>query len=402
MRQTDYPAPQRSNSISRVVLRPEHSFVIDPAAFEVHLCAMRPLILLSAADQVAEHLRNMILRGELGGAVPGVRTLATELGVNHKTVNSALTQLEQEGLLVTQGRGLGRKIVLPDDHTPPGLRIAILDFDAQSQGDDYMIDLRRRLEAVGHIPFFTEKSLIELGGDVARVARYTGKIRADSWIIGAGSRKILEWFSRQKTPAFALFGGWAGLPLAATGPDKATTLAEVTRRLISHGHRRISFIGRKGVRHPQPLPSICAFLHELEASGIKTGSFNLPDWEETHDGFERLLKSLFSSPTPPTALILDELFEFHATYHHLSQRGLRVPQDVSLICTDEDPGLAWCEPPVSHIRWDYRPVVSRVVRWANNVARGKEDLRQSRTQAEFIEGGTIGPMTKEVKISSPS
>jgi DNA-binding LacI/PurR family transcriptional regulator len=110
---------------------------------------------------------------------------------------------------------------------------------------------------------------------------------------------------------------------------------------------------------------------------------------EGREGFGRLLDSLFG-PTPPTALILDEPFLFHAAYHHLSGLGLRVPQDVSLVCTDPDPGFEWCRPPVAHIRWDYRPVVRRIQRWANNVARGKEDQRQSLTKAEFVDGGTVG------------
>ena len=42
----------------------------------------------------------------------------------------------------------------------------------------------------------------------------------------------------------------------------------------------------------------------------------------------------------------------------------------------------------------YRPVVRRVVRWVNNVARGKNDRRQTLTKAEFVEGGAIGPVAK--------
>ena len=34
----------------------------------------------------------------------------------------------------------------------------------------------------------------------------------------------------------------------------------------------------------------------------------------------------------------------------------------------------------------------RIVRWADNVARGKDDRRQTLTKAEFVEGGTIGPV----------
>ncbi|MFZ9938638.1 MAG: substrate-binding domain-containing protein, partial [Luteolibacter sp.] len=80
-----------------------------------------------------------------------------------------------------------------------------------------------------------------------------------------------------------------------------------------------------------------------------------------------------------------------AAVQFLMKRGLRVPEDVSLICTDADPGFAWCLPPVCHIHWDFRPLLRRIVRWANNIARSKADRRQTLTKAEFIEGGTIGP-----------
>ena len=68
-----------------------------------------------------------------------------------------------------------------------------------------------------------------------------------------------------------------------------------------------------------------------------------------------------------------------------------MPQDVSLVCTDPDPGFEWCQPPVAHIRWDYRPAGRRIVRWVDNVSRDKVDKRQTLTKAEFVEGGTVGP-----------
>lgn len=172
-----------------------------------------------------------------------------------------------------------------------------------------------------------------------------------------------------------------------------TALAAATRHLIDQGHRRISLLCNRQHRLPQPAKAMRDFLDDLEAAGITTGAFNLPDWEESKEGFGNVLDSLFGR-TPPTALILDEPFLYHAAHHHLAKLGLRMPEDVSLICTDSDPGFAWCDPSVAHIRWDYRPVVRRVVRWTNNVALGKDDRRQSFTKAEFVEGGTVGPVAK--------
>jgi hypothetical protein len=49
----------------------------------------------------------------------------------------------------------------------------------------------------------------------------------------------------------------------------------------------------------------------------------------------------------------------------------------------------------AHVKWESRPMVHRIVKWADNVARGRDDRRQTFTKAEFIEGGTIGPAPKE-------
>lgn len=353
---------------------------------------MEELRVLTAAEQVANHLRAELCRGAWGGRMPGGSRLATELGVGRDTVEAALLILEREGLLVPQGAGRRRRIELPEGKVAHPQRVAILAYDspevALSLG--YVKDLLHRLEKAGHSVIFAEKGLLGLGMEVGRVARFVQQTEADAWVVGAGSREVLEWFAAQPMPAFALFGRRRGLPIAGVGPDKASSLLAATGRLIGLGHRKISFLCRRQRRLPQPGFPERAFLAELAAQGIPTGTFNLPDWEESKNGFTALLDSLFAA-TPPTALILDEPFLFNAAFHYLAKRNLRVPRDVSLVCTDNDPAFAWCEPTIAHIRWDHRPVVRRVVTWANNVSHGRDDRRQTLTKAEFVEGGTIGP-----------
>ncbi len=349
---------------------------------------MGMLRVLTAAEQVGEYLRAQLCHGAWGGRMPGGSRLATELGVGRDTVEAALQILEREGLLVPQGAGRRRRIELPEGRVARPIRVAILVTDHFSS--DYMIELLHSLAEAGHLPFHATKTLVELGMDVGRVARLVNRTEADAWVVVAGSREILEWLSRQPKPAFALFGRRGRVSIAAAGPNKAPPFAAATGRLIELGHRRISLVCRRQRRLPQPGPPERAFLDELVAHGILTGDFNLPDWEESKKGFVTLLDSLFGT-TPPTALILEETFLYNAAHHFLAGRGLRVPKDVSLVCTDHDPDAAWCEPSVAHIRWDYRPVVRRVVRWAANISHGKQDLRQTLTKAEFVDGGTIGP-----------
>jgi DNA-binding LacI/PurR family transcriptional regulator len=352
---------------------------------------MRRFQLFSSAEQVATHLRAELASGRLRGLMPGVLSLEAEMGINRKAIDAALKQLEREGLLMPQGVGKRRKIVPPEETVGAApLQVAILLNEAVDRRLDYMVELQHALVEAGHAVVFAPKVMVDLGMDLKRIAKMVEQTEADAWMVMAGSREVLSWFSAQVKPAFALFGRRGGLPIAAVGPDKRPPYLAATRALASLGHRRIVLLVRPRRRLPEPGAFEKAFLDELAAHGLPVSDYNLPGWEETIEGFQERLNSLFHL-TPPTALIIDEGPLFTAAMQFLAQRKIRAPQDVSLICTDSDPTFEWCQPSISHIRWDSRPVVRRIVRWVANVSCGKTDIRQTLTPAEFVSGGTIGP-----------
>jgi len=352
---------------------------------------MSRFVVLSAAEQVTAHLREELLRGMWSGAMPGGDRLAAELGIGRDTVEAALRRLEEEGLLVNQGRRRGRLIVPPTDASPSRwIRLAILLYESMDRGADYMVELEHELTEAGHIVFNMPKSLIELGMDVRRIARMVMATEADAWLVLGGSVEVLRWFAEWNKPAFALFGRRRGLRIASAGPDKPPAIAAVTRTLAELGHRRIVLMVRRMRRVPKPGAQEQAFLDTLAAHGIPPGPYHLPDWVEDVEGFHAQLESLFRF-TPPTAMIVDEAPLFAAAQQFLAGKGLRVPEDVSLVSTDYDTSFEWSRPKISHIRWEIRPVVKRVMQWTGHISRGKEDLRQTLTPAKFIKGGTIGP-----------
>jgi biotin operon repressor len=347
---------------------------------------MKPLTVLSAAKQVAEHLRLELLQGELSGTMPGVHPLAAELGVNHKTVKTALRMLEDEGLLVNQGRGLQRRIELPMGLPAPALRVTLLPYEDFNRRVDYMVDLRHMLVEAGHVASFASENMLDLGMDVMRIRRLVAASETDAWVVVAAPREVLEWFSAQPVPTFALFGRRRRVHIAATGPDHVPAMRSTVQRLVALGHQSIVMLQRRAA---DPATGARAMLGEMTELGLPTGAYNLPVWEDTPEGLRRVLDNLFRV-TPPTALIIDEAFLYHAAKEHLAQKGILAPEHVSLVCIDGDPTFNWCEPSVAHIHWDSRPLVRRIVNWANNVSRGKDDRRQTLTKAEFVDGGTVG------------
>jgi len=349
------------------------------------------LYISSGGEQVAAHLREGLLRGRWGGVLPGRKRLAAELGVSGKIVEAALGLLEREGLLVGQGPRRRREIVMPEGAIKPRpLRVVLMLYEASDTHVHYIVELQHRLIEAGHQVFFSPHSLSDLRLDMQRVARMVGKIETDAWVVVGGSQEILRWFAAQATPALALFGRRRTVSIAGIGPEHLPALLAALRRLLELGHRRIVSLVRPERRIPQPGQLERAILAEMVAKGIPVGPYNLPDWDGTREGLYRCLDGLYEL-TPPTALIIDDAAIFTATQQHLARRGILAPQHVSLVCCEPDPAFAWFEPPITHIRWDSRPWVRRIVRWADNVARGKDDRRQSFTKAEFVEGGTIGP-----------
>jgi DNA-binding LacI/PurR family transcriptional regulator len=161
------------------------------------------------------------------------------------------------------------------------------------------------------------------------------------------------------------------------------------QHLFKLGHRRICYVTRPSRRLPKPGLPERAFLVELENLGIKTGAYNLPNWNGESETLPNLVDSMLSI-TPPTAILIDEANIFFSVQHQLARRGVLAPEHISLICMDKDVYFEVQQPTISHIDWDSRPWVRRVVQWVNGFQHGKDDRRQSLTKTEFIPAGTIG------------
>lgn len=352
--------------------------------------SMNPLYPLSAVDQLAAHLREEIRNGVMGGEMPGVARLVRELGVGTKTVVAAMEILKREGLLEAHGERRRSRIKAAATGQKAGLQIRMLLYEESDAHDEHTVNLRHRLEERGHHVEYATKTLSSLNFDVKRVSRLVEKTGGDAWVIRAGSRPVLEWFAARPVAAFAMFGRQSALPIASLATQKSPPVAEALRRLVDLGHHRIVMLAREERRKPTLGLFERRLLQDLGCLGIETGAYNLPDWEDNSRGFHRCLDSLFRH-TPPSALLLGEPSLFFVTQQYLAGKGLAAPRDVSLISLDDHPAFEWFEPKVSLIRTDTRKFVPRVVKWAENVANGREDRRKTLIRSEFVEGGTIGP-----------
>jgi DNA-binding LacI/PurR family transcriptional regulator len=358
-----------------------------------------PLRRLPLAEQTAAHLREGFQTGRWVGLLPGVPQLANELLVSNQTVRTALKLLEAEGWLEDRGAGRRRRIVAeqvkkPDRRT---LRIGIMLHVPLEKNDamslKVLLGTRRAIEMAGHTCVFSDQYLTQMGDKAARLSRAVKAADVDAWIVSLGSSVAMEWFAAQPLPVFALGGRFEEFPVAGSATRIAPAIESAVDALVKLGHRRIVMLTTTLLRQPKPIPSLASYLTFLEARGIATADYHLPHFEDTAEGLEHCLDSLFRV-TPPTALMVVQSDHCAAVLAFLARRRLQVPGDVSLIYMDNDPVFALRLPPLDHFRGPVKEYIARVARWVDGVAKGRPDKRQVIFPAVYVPGGTVGPAKK--------
>lgn len=347
-------------------------------------------------EQTAAHLREGFRAGRWSGKLPGVLRLADELVVSKQIVREALSLLEAEGWIKNEGAGRARWITGgPADHgTRRLLRVVVLFHDSMknllSHTAHLMFETRRKIEAAGHVCVFSGTSISVMGGRPSRLAKLVDAEKADAWIVVGAPRNVLEWFVARQVPVLAFGGRFQDLPLPCGATSMSGGIRSAMDILRDHGHRRVSLMVTDILKQPQPVPSVELFQSILREWGVTPGEFHLPSYEETMEGVQRCLDNLFRV-TPPTALLVLDPSHCAAVLAFLAMRGLRVPQDVSLVCMMPDPVLRMWSPPLAHFDWPLSQHINRMTRWVEGVARGRADQRQSILDVSFAPGGSIGP-----------
>ena len=355
----------------------------------------------SLPEQVVEWLREGAHAGRWSAGLPGLGTLAKEFGVAEGTVRRAVRLLEKEGVFSYAGAGRRRQVApgQANGHTKPArsLRVAVLLRDRlenDSAGFRWaMATAQAKIEAKGHHMVILKKTQADFQFDDSRIIRMLRKEAADLWILVAGSPHLMKWFAAQDKRVFAIGGAYWGMPkVAGAGANAISAHLETIRRLCALGHRRIVFLMPSFVRQVDGKPSSIAkmIMEELAAHGISGGSYHLPEFEETPEGLRARLDALFRV-TPPTAIFATYPGWMFGVLSYLAARGLKVPDDVSVVCGNEASGFVWMQPPVSHYQHDDITMVRRMVEWVSHWSQGRSNFKQESLLTRLIEQGSIGP-----------
>lgn len=316
----------------------------------------------SLAETVCHNLREAILEHRWRRTLPGIRDLCEELQVSRQTMGDALRLLEAEGFVLPSSPGKPREInsEMPDPDKlvvakGAGAVIVIIAWQREtrlSQTDEEVCcHLRKSLEAMAYTHRYVVFHDISRSRGAKRIGEIIERNPADAYIvIGAHphcSRKLEDMDVR------VVFLG--GGQTKGNHPRISYSFTEMCRSALEHlvsvGHRKVS------VMLPEVLNNrtkTASFAEERLASVFHSqqlpfSTFNCPRWGKTRADFQVALGNLFNL-TPPTALILGDVSHVPRVVSFLMKRGLKCPDDVSLMVLDEAAELQEYDPPISYMK----------------------------------------------------
>jgi DNA-binding LacI/PurR family transcriptional regulator len=133
-----------------------------------------------------------------------------------------------------------------------------------------------------------------------------------------------------------------------------------TEYLLSLGHRRIATIS--GIpSHLTSKARIAGYRSALEAAGIVPETELIRQGDFGHTSGYSQTNALLALAEPPTAIVAGCDIQATGIYRALSEHGMQVPYDMSIIGFDDIPSSEWMSPPLTTIRQPLREMGSIAV-----------------------------------------
>jgi LacI family transcriptional regulator len=141
------------------------------------------------------------------------------------------------------------------------------------------------------------------------------------------------------------------------GADNASGARAATEHLIGLGHRRIATITGR----PTALCTwqrLDGYRAALTAAGLPIDPALIAEGDFRSDSANDSAEALLCLPDPPTAIFTASDQQAMAVYEVARRRGLRVPDDLSVVGFDDIPTTGWMSPPLTTVR---QPLIEMAV-----------------------------------------
>ena len=215
------------------------------------------------------------------------------------------------------------------------------------------------------------------------------------WVLHLAGEKVQRWFAEEKIPCLVFGSTFPGIDLPKIDIDFRGVGRHAAGRLLRLGHRRIAVMMSRSILAGDEY--LMAGINDaVESRAEDAGEIPAPLIFRNDFHVERLATSLdktFALADPPTALIIHNEHHLLTTVTHLMSRGIRIPEDVSIISLVNDSALERLSPAIDRYGVGDRLVEALARGVMSLFANESKGLKRS-ILPEAIAGRSIGPRSK--------
>ena len=196
---------------------------------------------------------------------------------------------------------------------------------------------------------------------------------------------VAVW-ARLRVPVVLIDRTLPGLPFPLVAMDNALGTRLAVEHLLGLGHRRIGFVSWRPGGLSNRKERLAGYLETLAAAGLAPDPslvrFAEDGWS---DGVDQTI-ALLAQPDPPSAIVSASSMLNLQVLAAVKRRGLRVPDDVSVVGYDDSPWDPLLDPPLTTVATPARDLgVAAAGELAAAIASGNGDRpREVRLAPELV------------------
>lgn len=347
--------------------------------------------------QALDILRAEIAAGHWKEWLPSERMLSDLLKISRPTLRRALKSLEYEkAIKPVHGRGnriLSSALSSRGKRGPVTVHLLCPDPIEQLRHYSHLWieELRFKLLKNGH-DFRIHHGVHYLGSGAERsLGRLVARNPDGVWILVHSSRIIQRWFAAHGIPAVITGSRHEGCDLSRVAVNMEAVCRHAAGELIRLGHRRIALVRLKTDRAGD-LESESGFLGGSRRATESIEAQVLQYDEDTPAAIARTLQRAMRIPKAPTGFLMAHASGYATAASWLSERGKRIPADVSLICREDDSFLRYLMPRPASYQYSPGHFARKIDSMVQHLIRQPgRTLREMQIIPRYTPGNSVGP-----------
>nr|HRU05082.1 substrate-binding domain-containing protein [Candidatus Brocadiia bacterium] len=320
--------------------------------------------------------------------LPSYREFGRRYQVGMNTVQSAMAELEKEGILLRmprRGTFYRPKPVEPAAAGARKVRCVSLIMEKP---------LRERVFQVAREEYLAGYSeAIEQRHAVMRIVLLQGNTRFEDALsknfaveeqgcvlVWMYHEKLMAWLTERRVP-FVVHGSRpvpvpGALPCHRVLVNKANGCFEATRRLIAEGHKQIGYVG---VPHNDLGTIYSGFFAAMTTAGLSLNpEFLMECSTDDLEEARRPMAEYLRRPRLPTAIMAQNDAMALALLEEARVLGIRVPEDLSMVGFNGLPETETSDPPLTTVRQPRRSHAQAAIQLLTEAAEGLHTDFQTR------------------------